>query len=268
MKTILYLTDFYYVAKGRAYYREDLYITSKLKNYFNILIGHPHQANSYLEYADIIIFRNTGSVMKYEPYFREFVHNVKHKGLLTFNSFDGKGDQRGKNYLLYLTRIHFPVIPTVDKLQKLDRLGISESYMVKMKNGADSIGQQQINIEDIHSIELSGKIIQPFIDFIYEVSFVYLNDRFQYAVYAPQKDKRWELIEYIPSASDIAFADQFIQWNHLTRGITRIDACRLQDGTLLLVELEDLNPFLSLQVLTKNKQEIFIKNWIEILQAM
>lgn len=51
MKTILYLTDLYYEAKGRRYYEEDLYITSKLKNHFNLLIGHPHQAISNLESA-------------------------------------------------------------------------------------------------------------------------------------------------------------------------------------------------------------------------
>ncbi|SMO72568.1 hypothetical protein SAMN06265171_105246 [Chryseobacterium rhizoplanae] len=268
MKTILYLTDFYYEAKGRAYYKEDLYITSKLKNNFNILIGHPHQVNSYLEYGDIIIFRNTGSVMNYEPYFKEFIDNVKKRNLLTFNSFDGKGDQKGKDYLLKLTKDNFPVIPTVENRDELHRLGTPGSYMVKMKNGADSTGQEKVNNKYIHTTELNGKIIQPFIDFKYEISFVYLNDRFQYALYAPEKNKRWELIEYFPSAREIAFADQFINWNNLKRGITRVDVCCLSDGSLLLVELEDLNPYLSLEILPKTKQDRFIKNWVEILDIM
>ena len=68
MKTLLYLTDLYYEAKGRKYYEEDLYITSKLKNHFNILIGHPHQAISNLDKADLVVFRNTGSV-KYNNVF-------------------------------------------------------------------------------------------------------------------------------------------------------------------------------------------------------
>ncbi|MFS4432200.1 hypothetical protein [Chryseobacterium sp. S90] len=268
MKTILYLTDFYYKAKGRAYYKEDLYITSKLKNYFNILIGHPHQVNSYLECSDIIIFRNTGSVIEYESCFKEFVHNVKKRNLLTFNSLDRKGDQRGKDYLLQLTKNKFPVIPTVENLNELDRLGTSENYMVKLKNGADSKGQEKVSYKDIHSVELDGKIIQPFIDFKYEVSFFYLNDRFQYALYAPEKNKRWELIEYTPSAVEIEFADQFVKWNSLKRGITRVNACCLLDDSLLLVELEDLNPYLSLEILSKTKQDRFIKNWIEILYTM
>ncbi|MGV2451600.1 UNVERIFIED_CONTAM: hypothetical protein POZ17_15245 [Ralstonia mannitolilytica] len=268
MKNILYITDLYYQAKGRAYYQEDLLITSKLKNHYNVLIGHPHQVNSFLEYGDIIIYRNTGSIINYESYFKEFVSNVKKKNLITFNSFDGKADQNGKDYLLDLTQDNFPVIPTVEKLTDLHRLGNNENYIVKMKNGADSIGQEKVSFRDIHAIELTNKIIQPFIDFIYEVSFVYLNNCFQYAVYAPEKCKRWQLIEYIPSAEDIAFAERFIQWNNLERGITRVDACRLSDGSLLLVELEDLNPYLSLEILSADQQDAFIRNWVEILDTI
>ena len=66
MKTILYLTDLYYKAAGRNYFEEDLYITSRLKPHFNLLIGHPHQALAYLNVADLIVFRNTGPVMAYK----------------------------------------------------------------------------------------------------------------------------------------------------------------------------------------------------------
>lgn len=268
MKTILYLTDFYYEAKGRSYYSEDLYITSKLKDHFNILIGHPHQASSYLEYGDLIIFRNTGSVMNYETYFNEFVNNVKNKKILTFNSFDGKGDQKGKEYLVELTKNNFPVIPTVENINDLNWLGNAGNYMIKMKNGADSIGQEIVSPEDIHTLDLNGKVIQPFINFKYEISFIYLNKVFQYAVYAPQKNRRWKLTEYTPKERERKFADQFIQWNNLTRGITRIDACCLQDNSLLLVELEDLNPYLSLEVLPVCPRELFIKNWIKTLHIL
>lgn len=42
---------------------------------------------------------------------------------------------------------------------------------------------------------------------------------------------------------DIAFATEFIRWNNIRSGIQRIDACRTKDGKLLLVELENLNPY-------------------------
>lgn len=94
MKTILYLTDLYYVAKERKYYEEDLYITLKLKEYFNVLIGHPQQAMSYLNLADFVVYRNIGCVMDFEDYYREFCAAVEQRNIITFNSFDGKGDQQ------------------------------------------------------------------------------------------------------------------------------------------------------------------------------
>ncbi|WP_261511688.1 hypothetical protein [Chryseobacterium paludis] len=112
-----------------------------------------------------------------------------------------------------------------------------------------------------------GKLIQPLIDFEYEVSFYYLNDQFQYALYAPDKNKRWELVEYRPSESDLGFAKKFIEWNNIERGITRVDACRLKNDKLVLVELEDLNPFLSIELLPEEKRDQFISNLVEALNS-
>lgn len=265
MKTILYLTDLYYQAAGRNYYEEDLYVTSKMKPHFNLLIGHPQQALSNLTCADLVVFRNTGPVMNYKQYFNRFVDEVNRSKILTYNSFDGKADMRGKDYLLQLTRKGFPVIPTIDNLENLSLLGPTDQYIVKLKDGADSIGMKKLGKEDLLQQKLSNQLVQPFIDFVYEVSFYYIDGVFQYALYAPDTKKRWDLKEYEASTTDLAFADQFIQWNKMARGIVRVDACRLRDDTLLLVELEDLNPFLSLDVLSNEKREHFIDQFIAAL---
>ena len=110
-------------------------------------------------------------------------------------------------------------------------------------------------------------MIQPFIPFVYEVSFYYLNNKFQYALYAPDKEKRWNLKEYSATADDLAFAERFVQWNNMARGIVRVDACRLPDGRLLLVELEDLNPFLSLDALGPEARGRFVSNFIDALKT-
>lgn len=267
MATILYLTDLYYKAKDRNYYEEDLYITSKLKSHFNLLIGHPQQALAYLNCADLIVFRNTGPVMWYKDYFSRFVEAVQEKGLTTFNSFDGKADMRGKDYLLQLTREGYPVIPTVESTEETGRLGPIEQFMVKLKDGADSIGMRVMNKEELLQENPANQLIQPFLHFQYEVSFYYLNNQFQYALYAPDILKRWDLKEYKATPEDLAFADSFIQWNNMARGIVRVDACRLLDGSLLLVELEDLNPFLSIDVLSAEKREQFIDKLIEALKG-
>lgn len=268
MKTILYLTDLYYEAKGRKYYEEDLYITSKLKDHFNILIGHPQQALSFLNAADMIVFRNTGPVIYYQDYFQQFVKAVHKNNAITFNSFDGKGDAKGKSYLLELTNLGFPVIPTVDKVADVELLGNWEKYMVKLKTGSDSIGMQELTKDELFSSEHDGKLIQPYLDLEYEVSFYYLNNTFQYALYAPDKQKRWALVEYEATPEDLKFADRFIYWNNMQRGITRVDAGRLKDSSLLLVELEDLNPFLSIALLKEEKRNEFLENWKRILKDL
>lgn len=268
MKTILYLTDFYYEAKGRKYYEEDFYLSSKLHEHFNILIGHPQRALAYLTCADLIIFRNTGPVSRYQEYFNQFLKTVAEKNIPTFNSFDGKGDIKGKQYLFDLFKIGFPVIPVIREISDLEELGNAIKYIVKPLDGADSFGMEILSKEELLIMKPENKILQPFIEFEYEVSFYYLDNEFQYALYAPDKTKRWELMEYGILDGDIAFADKFIQWNNITTGITRVDACRLKDGSLLLVELEDLNPFLSIDLLPEDKRDKFINNWVVVLEGL
>jgi hypothetical protein len=268
MKTILYLTDFYFKAQGRNYYEEDLFITSRLKEHFNILMGHPQQAISQLEKAELVVFRNTGPVIEYQDYFNRLVEKVKEDGINIFNSFDGKADIKGKQYLIDLAEKDYPVIPTVEKISDIDVLGQPEKYVVKLKNGADSIGMEILSKEELLNTNHEGKLIQPYLDFEYEVSFYYLNRDFQYALYAPDKSRRWNLKIYEPTPEDRQFAEQFITWNNIKAGITRVDACRLKDGSLLLVELEDLNPYLSLQLLSKEKRNRFLENWIKVLKQL
>ncbi|RST16745.1 hypothetical protein EF908_35000, partial [Streptomyces sp. WAC04770] len=99
---------------------------------------------------------------------------------------------------------------------------------------------------------------QPRIGFRYEVSFYFVDQDFQYALYAPDPERRWVLEPYAASAEDLAFARRFIAWNSLPYGIQRVDACRTAEGELLLVELEDLNPYLSLDRVGEEVREAFV----------
>ncbi|MCX6780209.1 MAG: hypothetical protein NT034_03450, partial [Candidatus Magasanikbacteria bacterium] len=65
-------------------------------------------------------------------------------------------------------------------------------------------------------------------------------------------DQRWELREYVPSQIEVEWASKFVVWNNLPYGLQRIDACRLLDGKLLLMEIEDTFPVLSLEILSEN----------------
>lgn len=266
MKSILYITDLYYQAKGRDYASEDLYITSQLKTYFNLLICHPQQAIDFVHIADMIIVRNSGPVIYYQEYFDEFLATIDDPSIVIFNSMDGKADIHGKQYLLELTQNNFPVIPTIDKLDDLDILGDVPHYVLKPKLGADSVGMKIVAKSAVSQHDLTDMLIQPFVSFSYEASFYYLNGKFQYALYAPDKKKRWELQELIPNDTDLAFAQQFITWNNMDWGIQRVDACRLPNSNWLLLELEDLNPFLSIDKLSETRRQEFMDNFIEAIK--
>ena len=266
-KRILYLTDLCYKAKGRNYSEEDIYITDKLKESFDVVLCHPKCAESFEDMVDLIVFRNTGSVIGYKDIYQAFVDRVLQKRLKTYNTFTGKADMRGKHYLLDLTREGYPVIPTVDSTHSLGLLPKAERFVIKPKDGADSIGLAFITKEELSKRRIpDGEyLIQPKIDFVYEVSFYFINDKFEYALYAPDKSKRWELKEYTCNESDIAFANRFIEWNSVKNGIQRVDACRTKDGKLLLVELEDLNPYLSILEVNEEARNRFISDFIDAI---
>ena len=270
MKKVLYLTDLYYKAKGRNYYEEDIFITRILKDYFDIVLCNPRNSESYEKDVDLIVFRNTGSVSGFQDTYDQFVSRVRNNKLRTFNEFSGKADMRGKQYLLDLTSKGYPVIPTVDSTEDIAALHETERFVIKPKNGADSIGLEFLSRSELLSRDLSGRkyLIQPAIDFRYEVSFYFLNDVFEYALYAPEKEQRWKLKKYEASGEDIEFAKKFIKWNDINYGIQRVDACRTQEGELLLVELEDLNPYLSILELDKKTQDKFIGDMIKAMKQI
>ena len=227
MKKILYLTDLYYEAKGRNYYEEDIYIAGKLKDYFDVVLCHPKNSESFEKDVDLIIFRNTGGVSGFKQIYNKFVERVYSNQLNIFNNFSGKADMKGKQYLIDLTELGYPVIPTVDKAASLTLLPESSAYVVKPKDGADSIGLEFVERADFANKTFADGefLIQPAIDFDYEVSFYFINNKFEYALYAPDKSKRWELKQYDASEADVEFAKKFIDWNDIKNGIQRVDAC-------------------------------------------
>lgn len=264
MKKILYLTDLYYKAKGRNYCEEDIYITGRLKNYFDIVLCHPQNSESFENDVDLIIFRNTGGVSGFKNIYDSFVRRVRAGSIKTFNEFTGKADMCGKQYLLDLTLKNYPVIPTIDTLENIKLLPDTDRYVIKPKNGADSIGLEFLSKSELLKRGLTDRtiLIQPEIDFEYEVSFYFINDKLEYALYAPDKSQRWKLKRYDYNKEDAEFAKKFIEWNSIKNGIQRVDACRTRDGRLLLVELEDLNPYLSISELEAEARDSFINDLI------
>ena len=64
----------------------------------------------------------------------------------------------------------------------------------------------------------------------------------------------------------LAFAREFVEWNTIEHGIQRVDACRTKEGDLLLVELEDLNPYLSIDLLDAPTRDRFLTHFADALE--
>ncbi|MFJ2296140.1 hypothetical protein ACIOG7_31350 [Streptomyces sp. NPDC087894] len=256
--SVLFVTDLAYGAQGRRYCDEDIFLTSRLRETFDVALCHPRDAAALLDRFDAVVVRNSGPVLHYQEAYDAFRTRARESGARVHNSLDGRGDMAGKQYLVDLSRAGFPVIPTVDRAADLGLLPRSAGYVVKPKLGADSGGLRFTDEPEYPEGGDGTLLVQPRIDFRYEVSFYFVGHDFQYALHAPHPDRRWVLEPYAPTAADLDFARRFVEWNTLTHGIQRVDACRTPEGGLLLVELEDLNPYLSLDLVSDRVREAFV----------
>uniref|UniRef100_A0AAU1M164 ATP-grasp domain-containing protein n=1 Tax=Streptomyces sp. NBC_00148 TaxID=2903626 RepID=A0AAU1M164_9ACTN len=256
--SVLFVTDLAYEAQGRRYCDEDIFLTSRLRETFDVALCHPRDAAALLDRFDAVVVRNSGPVLHYQEAYDAFRTRARESGARVHNSLDGRGDMAGKQYLVDLSRAGFPVIPTVDRAADLGLLPRSAGYVVKPKLGADSVGLRFTDEPEYPEGADGTLLVQPRIDFRYEVSFYFVGHDFQYALHAPHPDRRWVLEPYAPTAADLDFARRFVEWNTLTHGIQRVDACRTPEGGLLLVELEDLNPYLSLDLVSDRVREAFV----------
>lgn len=252
-KSVLLLTDFSYPAKGREYYREDVELSGYLRKSFNVYISHIQDCEKLLDLVDVVLIRNTGPQVTHQ----ECLRSLKSIGdLRLFNDLSGKGDLQGKKHLLELYEAGYPVIPSFRTTREV--LNASH-YLLKPLNGADSCGVKLVDCKKLREENVDQMIIQPLIDFEYEVSFYFIGENFHYALYAPDPGQRWMLKPYPANDREVAFALQFIRWNSCKWGIQRVDACKLPNGELLLMELEDYNPYLSLDVLSETTRTSFLE---------
>lgn len=255
---LLYVTDLHYQAKGRVYRDEDLFVVDQLRHEFEIALCHPLHAESLMAGFDAVVVRNSGPVIHYADAYASFRRAAVAADVNVYNPLSGKADMIGKQYMVDLYAAGFPVIATVDRADALPALPDSASYIVKPKLGSDSIGMSVVDRAGLATVVFDETLVQPTIEFDYEVSFYFIDQACHYALFAPDPARRWELVPYEPSAADLAFARRFVEWNDIEHGIQRVDACRAASGELLLMELEDLNPYLSLDLLAPDRRDAFV----------
>lgn len=214
---------------------------------------------------DVFLLRNTWDTdanietIKEKSNFRLRIIN---KNLPRIN-FDGKYDGKSKEYLVRLYKNGYPVIPTVDNIEDLQILDKCDKFLLKLKDSYDGIGQMVVDKQQLEKNFTDSYVIQPYMEFLSEVQFYYIKDKFEYALeFIPSKVPIYpDAIKYEPNEKEMKLADEFSKLNENYYGIQRIDFIKLKDGTLLLTEIEDIAPYLDLDCVEEKIKNKFILDY-------
>lgn len=174
-------------------------------------------------------------------------------------------DWYGKMYLCDLFEKKYDVIPTIGNLNDINKIDSYDKFIVKEQKSYSSIGQKYIEREEIEAFINKGMIVQPVIDFKSEVQFYFIEDEIQYVLeYNPCKYPLYPTpVIYEPNDEEIELATKFSKITNCKTGVYRIDFLRKNDGKLILLEIEDNSPHLSLKYLNEELQKSFIDNYIK-----
>lgn len=242
MKKIIYLTNL-----NNYLRKEDDFLAKRLEKIFDLIICHPLECERHLNSVSGIFSRNIWPVHEYLDDWKKILDKLKKIKIPVYTPTSGKGDTLGKDYLVDLYKKKFPVIPSIGNIDDLKLLPDSDFFWVKPKEGCDGYGAKKITKQGLSESHLEDFIIQPFMEFISEPSFYFIDNKFAYAIETPNRIANNKKIKiYHPSQADLIFAQKFIDWNNLPYGLQRIDAIKTKNGELLLTEVEDLAPYLYL----------------------
>ena len=261
-RKILFLTD---LTNGED---EDLIIVKYLKNFFDIKVSYFYGIEKIEDNFDLIIIRNTWPsenkrFMEYNKLKSDFLKRAKKKNLLVYNDLNACADRRGKDYLVELFDKGYPVIPSFNSTKELGNLLNFENFLIKPKKGFSSIGIKEIEKSQIKNVKLNDELIQPKLDFEYEISFYFIDKTFLYClIFEPSKSPEWPNPKLNnPDKYELNFAKKFARWNKMKSGISRIDALKMKDGKLLLLEIEDDSPYFSLTEINENLRNKFLEKF-------
>ena len=180
---------------------------------------------------------------------------------------DGKFDGSGKSYLCQLFREGLPVIPSVQTPADLERLPKQKYYLLKPLNGLDGFGIKQVTATDISKLWNEYYIIQPKLDFVAEVQFYFVGNKFEYALeYKPSKVPLYpKPTQYKYSKNELSLAQKFADLSPNYNGVQRIDFLKLSSGELKLLEIEDSSPYLELNCVPQKVRDKFIQDYKQMV---
>ena len=255
---------------------EDEYLAQQLSGAFDLtLVSNQSLLQSrQQQQADGILIRNNWPAFSMEEAFWTGLHHLykalRAENIPCYNDLSAKGDMQGKVYLHSLMREGFKVIPTVLEKSQIELLPVSAKYVVKPYYGGDSWGLKILEKNEVLEKNLEGFVVQPFLEIVQEVHYVFVDKKFVYAFVSTSRreDPMPDDIQvYNPSDEELAFATQFALWNNLEHGLQRIDVVTTSDQQLFLNELEDHCPYLWLAKMPERVRGELIDRLISSLTA-
>lgn len=225
---------------------EDAYLSKMLERSFEVRVTDPIGACLLLPHHERCLIRNAWPSRLFVEAYRRMKALCDESNVRVYTPFHRNNYIEDKTYIVDLFREGYAVIPTVDQIEDVSKLPEANSYTIKPKDGCSSYGVRSIQKEALLLESLENHIIQPTVEFLNEYSFFFIDGEFVYALASAEKYQRWDLSEFTPTPEELDWARTFVRWNNLPYGLERIDACHFADGSLLLMEIESENPFLSL----------------------
>lgn len=246
---------------------EDIYIKDRLVSDGNIVdikwIDYDEKLD---EEYDLIIRRNTWADTSDMDYWAKYnialINRLKSKNIKTVN-LEGL-DGTGKGYLEKLYHKNIKVIPTTDDID--EALGWNcENYMLKTKVSYGScLGQKEVSKENLKSEYSQKYLIQPKLDFKSEVQTYFINNKLMYVFeYIPYKDEIHDPIKIQLTEEEEKFVKSFVNLSDIEVGMKRIDFLRLNDDSLILLEMEDHAPVMSMEKLDEDLRNKVIDYYVE-----
>lgn len=259
---------------------EDRFLGEKLRGQgFAVSFIHPKDWTVAAGLCpDLMIIRNIWDFHEYMDSVQAMIQGIKKYGIKSYNPVSAKAAMQGKMYIPELWKEGFPVVPTVTSLTNLGKLGQPKRYAIKPVWGEDAMGLRFLGISELADIfannpkKLEGMLIQPEIDILAELSLYFISTNNKAELFNATstneypvghkfvRTQRWDLHHIEPESDAVNVAQRFIDWNAMPYGIQRIDLFRTRQGNLLMNEVEDLDPYLSL--LEKGTPESFRNDFV------
>lgn len=236
---------------------EDRFLARFLSETFTVTMRSPHDADP--KGFSRMLIRNAWPNHEFTEDFRRLKTACEQSGTKAYNPFHRNNYLENKRYLGTLCQAGYPVIPTALSAAGLANIPATKSYVVKPLDGDSSRDVGTIRADQLDQVDFSRFIVQPFVKFADEISLFFVDGRFVYALKSKGPERRWDLAEFKPTDVEIAWALRFVKWNAMPYGLQRIDGCRLPNGKILLMEIEDQCPKLSLRLLSRGTRHAICK---------